>query len=56
MFGNWRKFKTLKEAQKHRVKLQKAGYFISRIEKIDNYYQFSIVNKKGKNPFYIRGL
>lgn len=52
-FGSWQKFKTYKKAKSNRKKLMDKGYFVSEIEFSHDYYWFSVLTKKGKNPFYV---
>jgi len=54
--GGWRKFKTLKEARAYIKKAQAKGYFTSKPEKDGKLYWVSTLTKKGKNPFYMKGL
>ena len=56
-FGGDRYFKTLKQANAYRKKAQKKGYFVSKPEKQwDGTYWVSTLTKKGRNPFYMKGL
>jgi len=55
--GGSRYFKTLKEANAFRKKAQAKGYFVSKPKKqFDGTYWVSTLTKKGKNPFYMKGL
>jgi hypothetical protein len=56
-FGSWRRFKTKKEAEKHRDKAWTKGCLVSKPEKRkDGMWYISILTKKGKNPIYLKGI
>ena len=56
-FGGDRYFKKLKDANAYVKRAQEKGYFVSKPKKQwDGRYWVSTLTKKGRNPFFMKGL